>query len=133
MEGVEVDSASSEDKQSDFIEWLDKLCEYYMAMGVSFDEFWHGDYCRLKFYEQAYFNKLKKRDYDFWLQGAYFYQAVSVALAKGFGGNKSVEYPKQPFGYEKPEEDMSQDELLAYIQQQLEAEAEAYKRNHRSN
>lgn len=133
MENDEVAPSLSE-KNISLSERLDKLCEYYMAMGVSFEEFWYGDYCRLKFYEQAYYNKLKKRDYDAWIQGAYFYHAVTVALARGFGGDKKAEYPKQPFGYEeeKPEEYMSQQELRAYIRQQLEEEARAYARNHRS-
>ena len=132
MENGEVDSSLSKNKLTNLTDWLEKLCDYYMAMGVSFDEFWYGDYCRLKFYERAYFNRLKKRDYDMWLEGAYVYQAVSVALAKSFGGDRQAEYPKQPFGYEKPEEQMSQEELLAYIQKQLEEEAAAYARNHRS-
>lgn len=133
MENDEVGSAlSNEQKITNLSKWLDGFCDYYMAMGVSFDEFWYGDYCRLKYYERAYFNKLKKRDYDMWLSGAYVYQAVSVALARGFGGDKRAEYPKQPFGYEKPEEQMSQKELLAYIQQQLEEEARNYARTHRS-
>ena len=132
MEGDEVKPSSSDKKIVNLSEWLEKLCEYYMAMGVSFEDFWYGDYCRLKFYEKAYFNRLKKRDYDMWLMGAYAYQAVSIALARGFGGDKRAEYPKQPFGYEKPEEQMSQEELLAYIQKQLEEQAAAYARNHRS-
>ena len=131
MENGEVSSSLSKHKTT-LSEWLGSLCEYYMAMGVSFDEFWYGDYCRLKFYEQAYLNRLQKRDYDQWLLGAYFYKAISVALAQGFGGDQRAEYPKQPFGYEKPEEQMSQEELLAHIQEQLEREAEAYARNHRS-
>lgn len=132
MENDEVDSSLSPNKKLDLAQWLEKLCEYYMAMGVSFEEFWFGDYCRLKFYEQAYFNKLKRRDYDLWLEGRYVLEAVGVALAKSFGGRSDIEYPKQPFGYEKPEDNMSQEELFAYIQEQLEAEAKAYERNHRS-
>lgn len=128
----EVASSLSKNKLTNLTEWLEKLCEYYMAMGVSFDEFWYGDYCRLKFYEKAYINRLKKRDYDMWLQGAYFYHAVTVALARGFGGDRRAEYPKMPFGHEKPEEQMSQEELLAYIQNQLEEEARNYANNHRS-
>lgn len=132
MEGDEVNAPSSDSKIVNLSEWLEKLCEYYMAMGVSFEDFWHGDYCRLKFYEKAYLNRLKKRDYDMWLMGAYVYNGVSVALARGFGGDRQAEYPKQPFGYEKPEEQMSQEELLAYIQKQLEEQAAAYARNHGS-
>ena len=128
----EVASSLSKKKLTNLTDWLEKLCEYYMAMGVSFDEFWYGDYCRLKFYEKAYTNRLKKRDYDMWLQGAYVYQALTVALARGFGGDKRAEYPKQPFGYEKPEEQMSQEEILAYIQKQLEDEARSFADKHRS-
>ena len=133
MENGEVGSPLSAKRLTNLTAWLEELCEYYMAMGVSFDEFWFGDYCRLKFYERAYYNQQKKKDHDIWLQGAYFYHAISASLASQFGGDSRAEYPKQPFGYEKPEEQMSQDELLAYIQSQLEAEAKAFEKNHRSN
>ena len=131
MEVVEVDSASSE---IDFCEKLDQLCEYYMAMGVSFDEFWHGDYCRLKYYEKAYFHNLDKRNYEIWLQGAVFYKAIDVALAQGFGGNERAKYPTYNEFIGKSETDgMSDEELWQYIQQQLEDEAKRYEQTHRSN
>ena len=131
MEGSELDSQPSE--QIDFCDKLDKLCEYFMAMGVSYEEFWFGDYCKLKYYEQAYFHQLEKRNYDVWLQGALFYKALEVALARGFGGDKSVKYPtyEEFIGKSKMEE-MTQEELWAFIQKQLEDEAKLYAQNHRS-
>ena len=131
MENGEVGSSLSNRKIS-LSEWLEQLCEYYMAMGVSFEEFWYGDYCRLKFYEKAHYNRLEKRDYDQWLLGAYVYRAVFVAIAQEILGDNKAEYLKQPFGYDKPEKQMSQEELIAHIKNQLNDEAEAYARNHRS-
>lgn len=125
MEGNEVNSKPS--KQADFCEWLEQLCEYYMAMGVSFDEFWYGDYCKLKFYEKKHSHDLERRNYNAWLQGALFYRAIEVALARGFGGDRNAKYPTyNEFVGRDPVEEMSQEELWAYIQSQLEEDARSY-------
>ena len=69
-----------------FGDMLDKACIYYMAMGVSYDEFWHGDYTKLKYYREAYKLKAKMNNSEAWLQGMYFYDAVSTALNNAFLG-----------------------------------------------
>ena len=52
-------------------EQLDQLCIYYMSLGVPYDEFWYGDYCALKYYEEAYLKKRKIHNEEFWMQGMY--------------------------------------------------------------
>ncbi|MBO7673615.1 MAG: hypothetical protein J6S63_01240 [Atopobiaceae bacterium] len=72
-----------------------------MAIGMSADEFWHGD-C---FLTQAYLKKEKiardRRDFEEWKQGLYFLDAVSVAIARGINGKKA-DYPKEPYGLKTP-------------------------------
>ena len=102
-------------------EWLDELCEYYMAIGVPYDEFWFGDYCKLKYYEKLYFNRQKQLDSQMWTQGAYIYQAFSAVLARAFGGDKDATYPKQPFSLAEAPEERTPEELQADIYAQLKA------------
>jgi len=77
---------------------LDRLCAYYMAIGVPCDEFWNGDYTRLKFYEEAHRIKTETMNQELWLQGLYFYEAVSIAINNAFRkkGEKASDYPKEP-------------------------------------
>lgn len=107
-----------------------------MAMGVSYDEFWHGDYCKLKFYEERYYTSLEQENYKLWLQGAYFYSAMSTALAKMFGGNKTeIAYPERPFDLNpkpKTERDIEAARIEAQkrMQAQLEAQRTSYIARH---
>lgn len=120
MEGNEVTAPRKPSGDYNLSEHLDKLCEYYMAMGVPYEEFWFGDYCKLKFYEQKYFHDLEKRNYEIWLQGACVYRAVSVALAQGFGNDRKAKYPTfDEFMGKNPEDGMSEEEMLAFVADQL--------------
>lgn len=77
---------------------LDRSCAYYMAIGVSFDEFWNGDYTRLKFYYDAYQLMLEERNREMWLQGFYVFDAVSVAISNAFRqrGQQPSKYMEKP-------------------------------------
>ena len=65
-----------------------------MAMGVSYDEFWNGDYTKLKYYVEAYKQRLKDRNTELWLQGVYVYEAVNVAL---YNLNKKKSAPMEHY------------------------------------
>ena len=77
---------------------LDKSCAYYMAIGVPYDDFWNGDYTRLKFELEAHKIRLEEKNQELWLQGLYVYDAVSVAVnnalsGKGHQKQKYIEKP----------------------------------------
>ena len=108
-------------KPLSFSEQLENLCEYYMSIGVPYDEFWFGDYCKLKFYEKRYFNQQRQRNYEMWQMGMYVCRAFETVLAHAFNKNSKAEYPKAPFGEERDEKAMTQEELLASIDKQLRA------------
>jgi len=78
---------------------LDRLCPYFMAMGMSYHEFWHGDYTQWKYLEEA--NRLKKeRDNEMlWLQGAYVHEAFATVMANAFAekGSQPVHYLEEPW------------------------------------
>ncbi len=50
---------------------------YYLNLGMSYDLFWNEDCCLVKFYRQAYKIRQRERNYECWLQGAYFYSALA--------------------------------------------------------
>lgn len=77
-----------------------------ITYGMSVKEFWEDNPDLFWAYRFSYFNKLKIEQEIFnnnaWLQGAYFHEAVSVALCNAFSKSK-VEYSKQPYGLNKDE------------------------------
>ena len=76
---------------------------------MSIKDFWENDPELFWAYRFSYINKLKREDeyrnYNAWLQGLYFFEGVSIALANSFGkGN--YKYPTEPYGMEKKEDNV---------------------------
>ncbi|MEI3530075.1 MAG: hypothetical protein V8Q75_03245 [Bacilli bacterium] len=69
---------------------------------MSVKEFWEDDPNLFWAYRFSYYERLRINQDIFnsnaWLQGAYFNEAVSVALCNAFSKSK-VEYSKQPYGF----------------------------------
>lgn len=71
-------------------------------MGMSSDEFWHGNPRLVESYREA--NKLKQemKDYELWKQGMYVYEAMLDAspILHAFAkkGTKPRPYPDKPYG-----------------------------------
>lgn len=72
-----------------------------ITYGMSVKEFWEDDPDLFWAYRFSYFERVRAEQEMFnnnaWLQGAYFYEAVSVALCNAFSKQK-VQYSKQPYG-----------------------------------
>ena len=72
-----------------------------MAIGMSYEEFWNGDYEAAKMYREAYFLKTDERNFQAWLQGRYIYEAIGawVPLQRAFSkAKKPGDYPSEPYG-----------------------------------
>lgn len=85
-------------------EIMDKQCPFYMSIGMSREEYWHGDPMLVKDYLEA-FNQASRRKYDemnfmAWLQGAYISNAVTVGVAYALDGkaarSRAVSYLDEP-------------------------------------
>lgn len=72
-------------------EFICEQCPYYMNMGVSYDEYWHGDYTKLPYYRKAYALKQKETNQKLWMQGVYFFLALESIVPKS-----NVRYPEEP-------------------------------------
>lgn len=77
-----------------------------ITYGMSVKEFWEDSPDLFWAYRFSYYNKQKTEQEMFnnnaWLQGAYFHEAISVALCNAFSKSK-VEYSKRPYGFERAE------------------------------
>lgn len=86
-----------------------------ITYGMSVKEFWEDDPDLFWAYRFSYFTKLKSEQETFnnnaWLQGAYFHEAITVALCNAFSKQK-VEYSKKPYGTDPKEEYKSESEKL---------------------
>ncbi len=89
-----------------------------ITYGMSVKEFWEDDPDLFWAYRFSYFNKLKQEQEIFnnnaWLQGAYFHEAISVALCNVFSKQK-VEYSKIPYGCGKDDSKSASELLTAKI------------------
>lgn len=70
----------------------------FLAMGMSYDEYWYGDFELTRYYRKAYELKLERQYYDEWRQGIYVLEALLAASPayREMGKGIEHEYPKQP-------------------------------------
>lgn len=52
---------------------------FYLALGMTYDQYWNEDCMLVKYYREAYEFHRKERNYELWLQGLYFYHALCDA------------------------------------------------------
>lgn len=105
-------------------QWLDELCSFYMAIGVGYDEFWYGDFTRLKYYVEANKNKRIAKNEEMWLQGMYFDNALqaeihNLASKKGAAPKKYLEKPIEIFPKTEREKELEKKQedkkLIKYL------------------
>ena len=95
-----TENPSTQEKTS--TEIFDECCPFYLAIGMSFAEYWEGDPSLARYYRKAYRIKQEEYNNNAWLQGLYIYDAVSTALhnaLRGMGKQKlpQKDYAKQPY------------------------------------
>lgn len=82
-------------------EIFEEQCPYYMAMGMTYEEYWNGDPMLCKFYRKAHKIKKKQQNEMLWLQGMYIYEALCdvspVLNANAPKGTKVTPYAEKPY------------------------------------
>lgn len=90
------------------LDYLDELCAHALALGMTYDQYWHDDPQIINAYIKAQQIKDSKRNQELWLQGLYIYNALGCvapmfnALAKD---HKPKKYLARPFALSKEEKD----------------------------
>ena len=85
--------------------------------GMSVKEVWKDNPDLFWAYRFSYYERLKEKQEIFnqnaWLQGAYFYEGISIAIGNSFGKSHQ-KYPEKPYGYEdipKNKEEIIKDQV----------------------
>ena len=80
-----------------FKEWF----PYYLAIGMTYDEYWNGDVELTNYYRKAWKLKQKFKNQELWLQGAYMYEALLDAspMLHAFAdkNTKPIPYRDEPY------------------------------------
>lgn len=81
-----------------------------MMCGMTYEQFWYGDPCLVIPFRKVHELQVEQRNQELWLQGLYFYNAVSVAINNAFSKQKQkyINKPLQLFP-------LSEDERKAQI------------------
>ena len=98
LEGGERDSSLP------FITYTERFYEqfpYYLAIGMTPEQYWDGDPALAKYYRKADEIKLERVNQEKWLQGMYIYEAICDAspILQAFAkrGTKPHPYAEKPY------------------------------------
>lgn len=87
---------------------------YYLAIGMTTEEFWEKDPRLVVAFRRAHDLKREAENQKLWLQGFYIYDAFAVVLSNAFGkkGGKKHKYMEKPIDlFGKTDEEIRQEEL----------------------
>ncbi len=57
-------------------ETFEKLCGYYMSLGMGYHDYWDGDAAMVRFYRDKHKRDLDRQNFNHWMQGMYIYEAL---------------------------------------------------------
>ncbi len=72
-------------------------CPLYMAMGMTYDQFWYGEAEMAKSFRKADEIRRKRRNEELWLEGIYMAEALSATVGNMFTKGNKHQYPSEPF------------------------------------
>lgn len=102
MDGDDLGESEPSDTKS-LAELFTEIFPYYLAMGMSYDEFWHGSPSLVRAYRKAADLKRHERNYELWMQGRYIFEALRCAPLlvgfpdKGYKVPSGAGYSEQPY------------------------------------
>lgn len=62
-----------------YTEVFEKMCAYYLSIGMSYEQYWDGEADLCRYYREAHNRILREQNAMAWRQGAYVYQALLCA------------------------------------------------------
>lgn len=97
------------DEEFSLTEIFKQQFPFYLAIGMTYEQYWHGEAWLTKSYREAYELKKQIKDYDLWRQGMYFYEALldvsPVLHAFAKSGTKPNKYSEKPYSEMVKEDD----------------------------
>ena len=92
-----------------------ELFPYYLAIGMTPEQYWDGDCTLTKYYLKAEEIRTEKRNQELWLQGMYVYEAICdaspVLHAFAKKGTKPIPYSAKPYPLNEKQSKREEEEL----------------------
>ena len=95
---------SERDSSLPFFTYTERFYElfpYYLAIGMTPEQYWEGDPALAKYYRKADEIKLERQNQALWLQGMYIYEAICdvspILQAFAKKGSKPFPYTDKPY------------------------------------
>lgn len=106
-------------------EIFDRDCPYFLAIGMTYEQYWYDDPMLVRAFHKADKIRRERKDFELWLQGRYFMEAIESSIGNAFrkSGSEPCRYPEKPYLMEEPEPTLEQ---LEEKEKQELAFAEAY-------
>lgn len=85
---------------STYGEQFERLCPLYMALGMTYEQYWDGDAELVRAYRKAHELRQEMQNQTLWLQGMYIYEAlccVAPILRPFSKSKKPIPYRSQPY------------------------------------
>lgn len=82
--------------QKSFTDIFDEVFPAYLAMGMSYDLFWHGEPELVRAYRKADVINRHRQNELLWLGGVYTAHALSATVGNMFTKGEKAKYPSEP-------------------------------------
>ena len=101
-----------------------------MSIGMTYDEFWHGDVSMVRAYRKAQELRDKRKNQELWLQGMYVYEAICdvapILHAFAKKGTKPEPYAKEPYPITEADVREREEREARIRQERIKAEFAAF-------
>ena len=79
-----------------FTEVFETSFPYYLAMGMTYEQFWVDDPALTKMYRKADEVRRRRTNEELWLAGIYVAEALSATVGNMFTKGQKYQYPAEP-------------------------------------
>ena len=87
---------ASEVKASSYTEVFEEIFPYYLAIGMTYEQFWCDTPELVIFYRKADAIRKRRVNEELWLAGSYTSEAIASTVGNMFSKGSKYEYPSEP-------------------------------------
>lgn len=115
-------------------EKFEELFPFYLSLGMTEEQYWDRDSQLVIYYRKAEELRTSRTNQELWLQGAYFYEALTRAspLLHAFAkkGTKPIPYMAEPFAISEKQAEYQQEEKEKKVYDKGKALMEGFMAKH---
>lgn len=83
-------------RSSTFTEIFEGIFPYYLAIGMTYDQFWVDDPALVRAYRKADSIRKRRMNEELWLNGIYTAEALASTVGNMFSKGNKYKYPSEP-------------------------------------